>query len=479
MSVHRKSLCHLLPPMRAGACAIVVALLAGVAGAQAQGTGSPAGVNPPPVARLSIAAALERVTQVSDALSAANAQVGSKKLLAEATDSLRLPEISLDIRELQFQKTLEMPLGSLAPVAARFGIPDPLRIQERDWRTRPTLNLVMPLYTGGQIPAAQQAAAAAVRQAEAERAAEAQTQAMQVIQAYFGQLLTEQALKVRQQVRDGLQRHLDDTEKLERAGMATKAQRLQATVARDQAERELQKAVYDQRTARATLARLLRSNRPLEATTPLFVLTGAVGEEALFQRDARDRHPQLARVRALVDQAEQGVHVQESKLKPQIFLFGQRDLKRKDALLTDSDWAFGVGLKYTFLSGSDRPRQIGAAREQLRQAGDSLREAENQIGIGVVRAWNQLETLRQHFRLLDSSLALAEENLRLQELSFREGQSTSLDVIDARLRLGGVSLERAQAAYQFDVILAQLLELSGQIERFPEYAKRADKVISP
>ncbi|WP_049470160.1 TolC family protein, partial [Stenotrophomonas maltophilia] len=78
---------------------------------------------------------------------------------------------------------------------------------------------------------------------------------------------------------------------------------------------------------------------------------------------------------------------------------------------------------------------------------------------------------------LDSSIAQAQENLRLQELAFREGQATSLDVIDARLGLGGARVERAQAAYQYDIALAQLLEVSGQMDRFEEFRRRADEVI--
>lgn len=79
--------------------------------------------------------------------------------------------------------------------------------------------------------------------------------------------------------------------------------------------------------------------------------------------------------------------------------------------------------------------------------------------------------------LLDSSITQAQENLRLQELAFREGQATSLDVIDARLGLGGARVERAQAAYQYDIALAQLLEVSGQMDRFEEFRRRADEVI--
>ena len=420
-----------------------------------------------------------RLGQVSDALAAADANVGSKRDLSEATRHLRVPEIALDARELKFQKSLDLSLGPLATVLAPYGIPETISLDQRDWRFRPTLTATMPLYTGGQIPAAQQAAAAALRQADAERLNEAQSQGLQLVRIYFGQQLASQTLDMRRDVRDGLQRHLSDAQKLEQGGLGTKAQRLQAMVARDQAERDYQRALNDLDTISATLSRLLRSQQRVDTRTPLFVISSAILAPEEFQQAAQDHYPGLDRLRAITDQAAQGVRVQEAKLKPQVFLFGQRDLNRDDALLTDADWVFGIGLKYTFLSGSDRPRQISAARGQLEQARAGLREAETQVAIGVTRAWNQLETARLQFLLLDSSIAQARENLRLQELSFREGQSTSLDVIDANVRLGSTSVERAQAAYQYDVALAQLLEISGQMHRYPDYIEQADKVISP
>lgn len=427
---------------------------------------------------LSFEQARMRLLQVSDALAASEANVDGKRDLQQASRSLRLPDIALDVREMKFQKSLDVDLGALAPVVAPLGIPGSLHFSDSDWRLRPSLTATMPLYTGGQIPAAQKAASAAVRQAEAEHDGERQTQTMQLVQTYFGQQLAAWALKIRGDVRDGLQRHLDDAEKLERGGIATKAQRLQATVARDQAERDFQRARNDLDTVTQTLRRLLRAQREVGTNTALFVISTEASEIAAFQQAARDRHPALERLRAVTDQARQGVRVQQAKLKPQVFLFGQRDLYRDDALLTEPDWVFGIGLKYNLLSSSDRPRQISAARSQLEQAEAGLREAENQVAIAVTSAWNQLETARQQFLLLDSSIDQARENLRLQELSFREGQATSLDVIDARLRLGSASIERARAAYQYDVALAQLLEVCGQMDRFSAYAEQADKVIS-
>ncbi len=429
------------------------------------------------VPALSFEQARERLEQVSDALAAAQAGVRSKQDLQDASRYLRLPEITADVRRMQFQKTLNLPLGSLAPVAEAFGIESPLEFVERDWRTRPIVTATVPLYSGGLIPAAQQAAQAATAMAQAEREAQRQSLSLQLVQAYFGQQLAEQAVQVRREVRDGLQRHLEDAQKLEREGFATRAQRLQANVARDKAEREYQKALNDLATLQQALATLLRSGGSVATTSPLFVINAPLGAREAFERSALQRHPQAERMRALAAQAEQGVRVQEAKLKPQLYLFGQYDLRRRDALLTDADWAFGIGLRYTFLSPTARPLQVSAARAQLEQAQSGLGEVENQLQLGVGKAWNELDTARAQFRLLDSSIAQAEENLRLQELSFREGQSTSLDVIDARLALGGVRVERAQAAYQFDVALAQLLEVSGQLERYDDYRRRADKVL--
>lgn len=421
--------------------------------------------------------ARQRLEQVSDALAAADAGVRNKEELHEATRLLRLPEITGEVRRLQFQKTLTLPLGSLAPVAEAFGIDSPLSFTERDWRTRPVVTAVLPLYTGGLIPAAQRAAGAASEQASAEREAQRQSLTVQLAQAYFGQRLAEQAVVVRRDVRDGLNRHLSDAEKLEREGFATRAQRLQATVARDKAEREYQKTLNDLATLKAALATLLRSGGDVQPLSPLFVQRALLEPVASFERTAQARQPQIARLRAIVAQAEQGVRVQQAKLKPTVFLFGQYDFRRRDEMLTDPDWAFGIGLKYTFLSPNSRPAQISAARAQQEQAEAGLREAENQVALGVRKAWNELETARQQFVLLDSSIAQADENLRLQELAFREGQATSLDVIDARLGLGGARVERAQAAYQYDIALAQLLEVSGQMDRFEDHRRRADEVI--
>jgi outer membrane protein TolC len=222
---------------------------------------------------------------------------------------------------------------------------------------------------------------------------------------------------------------------------------------------------------------MLRAPAGVHPLSPLGVHSQPLEPLESFKAAALYAHPQLARLQALEEQARAGVTIQQSKLRPTIYGFGQYNFDRRDSLLTDPDWSVGVGLKYKLMSGAGRRQQVDAARETVAQAEAGLREARTQLEIGVTKAWGETEAARRRFLLLDSALASAEENLRLQTLSFREQQVTSLDVIDAQLGLGRARVQRAQAANDYVQALAQLLSLSGQMARMPDYLARADKVI--
>src|SRR5262245_754907 len=61
---------------------------------------------------LSFVDAAARLAEVSDAVAAADANVRGRRDLLDATRSLRLPHLTLEARWLEFEKELELPLGS-------------------------------------------------------------------------------------------------------------------------------------------------------------------------------------------------------------------------------------------------------------------------------------------------------------------------------------------------------------------------------
>lgn len=73
---------------------------------------------------------------------------------------------------------------------------------------------------------------------------------------------------------------------------------------------------------------------------------------------------------------------------------------------------------------------------------------------------------------IESALLFAGEYLSNKEKLFAEGAATSTDVVDARLHLARLKVDRLQTAYRFTLLLAGLLELCGESAQFPEYSRQ-------
>ena len=186
-----------------------------------------------------------------------------------------------------------------------------------------------------------------------------------------------------------------------------------------------------------------------------------------------------AQARAGRDLAEAGVDLAVSRLRPSVYAFGTYNLNPDNALPTEPDWAVGVGARYTLMSSIDRRRMAGAARAQAMAAGEGERQARDDIRLLVTRAYNQVELSRRQFLSMESSLTAAQENLRVQEIGFREGEATAAAVVDARNLLGAARLQRAAAAYEYDLSLAALLAAAGGQQGLDDFLERDDRISAP
>ena len=92
----------------------------------------------------------------------------------------------------------------------------------------------------------------------------------------------------------------------------------------------------------------------------------------------------------------------------------------------------------------------------------------------VEKNWLALEQARRQYFAQQAGVDLSAEVLRLREAGLREGTSTTLDLIDAQLNNAKVQTERAQAAHDYVLALAALLESSGLSDEFANYMARAD-----
>lgn len=426
----------------------------------------------------------DRLLQASAAIAASAAETDRHQLALDATDGLYLPRLSLHVTPVSYSKTVTVnPNEILHGTPLTSGLPN-LPIPNLDLTARATgvrefAAVDWLLYSGGKVQGERDSLRGNVRQAEAEALQTRNDLGTTLVERYFGLALAERVLAVRNNVLAGLSEHRDQAMKLEKAGLISKAERLHAEVAFDDARRQQRKAQSDRDLAARALQSLLDMDDLPAPSSALFVSSQPLPDLKKFQADARKSNPVFAQLAARRDQAQGAGTVARSGWKPQVAVFGAYQFNRDALSLIEPDWVVGMDVSFALFDHIDRSKAVQATERLSDRIRLLEKDAGDQIDLLVEKRYRETETAREQYLLLDSSEALAMENLRLRTLAFREGQSTSLDVVDAELMLAKARTERAAMAYDFDLALSRLLAASGASGDFRNYLAQADIRLTP
>ena len=333
--------------------------------------------------------------------------------------------------------------------------------------------VTVPIWMGGKINAANRAARINEKTAVAQGNQTRNALISELVERYFGLALATQVVAVRQQVVDGVRRHLEDARALERNGMIAQTERLYVEFKMAEAERELANAKLQAETIASALSNTLGRESDWRPVTAMFLLA-KVEDLAYYQDLAQARNPLLSQVSLKRELAQEGVRAQRADFLPQVAAIGGGSFYNYQVAGLVPRWAVGVGVNIKIFDGLNREYKYSAAKQTVRRVGELQNKAGKDIAVLVEKLYNQMMNYRNQMTSIDASLAFAEEYLRMKNAAFLEGMSSSTDLIDAELNLAGVRTERLQAAYNFDLLLAQLLEAAGISDEFSAYARRAD-----
>ena len=332
-----------------------------------------------------------------------------------------------------------------------------------------------PLYAGGKIRAAN--AVTAIESKEAvEQARQKDAELIsELVERYFGLCLAQQALYVRTDVLNGMQKHLDDALKMERQGLIANAEVLHARVYHAEAEREVNKA---QRTLNILNDALLNSMAidtfiEIKPVSSLFYLD-SIKPVKYFIDLASKNSPLIKQVDAKKELSLQNYKVQVSEFLPTVALQGMYDIANKDLSPYMPDWTVGIGLKWNLFDGELRYKKIRAASFKAQQVDEYKAKATSDLNTIVNKLYQELEMNREQLSELEISMQFAEEYLKVREKAFYQDMSNSAEVMDARLALAKVSIERLQTMYNYDLTLARLLQYCGIPDQFNAYRTKND-----
>ena len=334
-------------------------------------------------------------------------------------------------------------------------------------------DVTVPLWMGGKINAANRAARINEQTARSQGIQQRNALVSELVERYYGLALAQQVVVVRQQVVDGVRKHLEDAAVLEAQGMISRSEKLYVEFKMSEAERDLQNAQSQVETIAAALNSTIGRTDDYLPVTAMFILE-RIEPLDHFRTLAAERNPLLDQVDQKRRLAYEGVRAQRSSFLPQVVAMGGMSFYDYQVSKVLPRWAVGVGVNFKLFDGLNREYKYSAAKQTVRRVEALQDKAGNDISVLVEKLYNQMENYRTQMASIEASLAFAEEYLKTKNAAFLEGMSSSTDLIDAELNLAKVKTERIEAAYRYDVSLAQLLEAAGVSDEFTAYMRRQD-----
>lgn len=412
-----------------------------------------------------------------DSIKVEAAETAKRESEAKSARSLHGPKIELDSKQIWGRKTLDYGTVNLGGLIPGLRLPPIDLYHEEDiGGPRAAINAQLPIYMGGAINAKVRAADEAVYESQARTQAQRDTVDTELAQKYFAVQLARSIERLQNEMLHQQELEVRKALRFEKTGTISRLERMAVEVNRDTAKRELLTAQTNRRVAESELAGLLREENVRELKTPLFVVTEDIGTLKSWQDKALGASPVLKSVVAQRRQAEQGVTAAKAAWHPQIYAFANYNMIKHYLTIPEPDWIAGIGLKFTLWDNKDRNASIAAANSLVTKAQAAHDEARNRIQTAVQTAYLKSNEAREAYRLTDSTLSLAKENLRLREKGFSEGLSTADEVNDARTKLLAAEIARRVAAYRFVVAWAMLNAACGDMNAFEQSVTRQTNI---
>ena len=287
--------------------------------------------------------------------------------------------------------------------------------------------------------------------------------ALDFITAYLDLLESEKLLTVATEEVTRYEAHKKDTEIRYRAGVITKNEVLQVNVTLADSRQRLLTAENLRSLRESKINSLLL--KPLnDVVQPEEIkaspAAGLTLDEAWASAEAA--RAVLKEMDAAIAAKEQSVQSTQAEYLPTFYVSGGYEYFENKYLVHQDNWSAIVGVNINLSSGGASSSKIGMARAELRSLKLSREKLLDNIRLEVKSAYLDLQSSTKKMEVTKAAVAQAEENLRLQQLRYREGVATATDVLDAVTLSTTAESNSWKSLYGFKRAEAVLLNAAGR-----------------
>ncbi|MBR8833568.1 MAG: TolC family protein [Stigonema ocellatum SAG 48.90 = DSM 106950] len=316
------------------------------------------------------------------------------------------------------------------------------------------------LYTSGRRLASIRQAEEQQRFYELEVEKTSEDLRLNVTTDYYALQSADEQVRIYQASVLNYQASLRDAQALERAGVGTRFDVLQAQVNLANAQQQLTNAFAQQRIVRRQLSQRLSLPQSVDISAADPVQLAGLWNQTLEESIvlAFQNRPELAEQLAQRNIAEQQRRQALAQLGPQISLVGQYQLQEpfnQNIGLKDI-YSLQVQASLNLFDGGAQRASADQARIQIRIADTQFATQRNTARLQVEDAYFRLQSNLLNVQTSTTALAQARESLRLARLRFQAGVGTQTDVINQEAFLTTAEGNRVTAILDYNRALAQL-----------------------
>lgn len=323
-----------------------------------------------------------------------------------------------------------------------------------------TAQLQYNLYTSGQTSARIREAEERLRLDQLEVENQSEVIRLNVTTQYYNLQQADEQVRIQQSAVTNAQASLRDAQALERAGVSTRFNVLQAQVQLANFQQQLVNALSQQRISRRQLAQTLNLPQSIDVSTADPVRLAGLWNIPLPETVvlAFQNRPELQQQLVQRNIAEQQRRQALAQLGPQVSLVASYQLQDRfdDGTNGTDNYSLGVRANLLLFDGGAARAQADQARVAIRIAETQFGNQRNQIRFEVEQAYSELQSNLENVQTANAAVEQSREALRLARLRFQAGVGTQTEVIDAENALTNSEGQRVQAILNYNRALANL-----------------------
>lgn len=326
-----------------------------------------------------------------------------------------------------------------------------------------SLAISLPLYTGGRLENAIDAAEIALESAKLGVDDARQQLRLDTTNSYYNILQAQNQVTIYQQTVESLEEHLRNVKAQYHVGTVAKSDVLRSEVELADAQQGLIKAENARELSVSSFNNVvgLPLDTDVRVTEELgyekydLVLADCIAYALEHRADGKQA--QLA-----IDAAEEYKSIAKSGYRPSITASASNGWSDTEFPGTDNEsWQIGAKMSWNIFDMGATKAQVRQADAELMSAKEMARQKLDAIQLEVRMAYLDVQEAEKRIHTSQVSVDKAEEDFKIARVRYRAGVGTNLDVMDAQVALTTAKMNYVQSLYDYNTSKAELDRAMG------------------